>query len=304
VSSVVEFLKSNPVSAALIKSTSTGQGYLAEHAGNVFYLSMVLGAAVRDYVMRERRRQTAASNLAPSLAMDLRPLGLGAMFLDVAMSAIEHVFAPDYELTDEDRRLIHHHPIAGAQMLPDTIPAATKMIVRGHHENYDGSGYPESRPGPSLHVFVRIVRICDAFDAATSQKFYRTPKSPARALWEMSAGPYRKFYDPVLMKVFLSIIQPFPIGSKLTLEDGRLAVVVKYNRKSPFFPTCVIAFDAKGNRLPPEQLLGPINIGEGNDFRIKSSADEDLSYLKELSPPHAQRALGDAFKDLLEMAYP
>jgi hypothetical protein len=304
VSSVVDFLKGNPVSAALINRSVSGQGYLAEHAGNVFYLSMVLGAAVRDYVVRERQRQTSASNLTASVAMDLLPLGLGAMFLDVAMAPLEHVFAPDYELSAEDRKAIFEHPTTGADMLPDTIPAATKMIVRWHHENFDGSGYPHKRPGPSLHVFVRIARICDAFDAATSVKFYQRPKSPVRALWEMSAGPYRKYYDPVLMKVFLSIIQPFPIGARVTLQDGRGAVVVKYNRRSPFFPTVVVAYDEKGQRLTKEQMIGPVNVGEGNDLRLKSFGAEDLSYLHDTAEIQMERSEGSDFKDLLETAYP
>ena len=172
------------MSAALISRNGTEQGYLAEHAGNVFYLSMVLGAAVRDYVVRERQRQTSASNLTHAVAMDLLPLGLGAMFLDVAMTPLEHVFVPGYELSDEDRKLIYEHPSAGADMLPESMPSAAKMIVRWHHENFDGSGYPDKRPGSGLHVFVRIARVCDAFDAATSAKFYSgAPKSPVRALW-------------------------------------------------------------------------------------------------------------------------
>ena len=70
------------------------------------------------------------------------------------------------------------------------MPSAAKMVVRWHHENFDGSGYPDRKPGSSLHVFVRIARICDAFDAATSEKFYKQAKSPVRALWEMTFGPY------------------------------------------------------------------------------------------------------------------
>jgi hypothetical protein len=304
VASVVDFLKTNAVSAALINRNATGHGYFAEHAGNVFYLSMVLGAAVRDYVVRERQRQTAASNLTPSVSMNLMPLGLGAMFLDVAMTPLEHILAPDYQLTEEDRKAIFEHPLVGADMLPDSMPPAAKLIVRGHHENYDGSGYPARRPGSGLHVFVRIARICDAFDAATSVKFYRSARSPARILWEMTAGPYRKYYDPVLMKVFASIIQPFPIGAQLKLQDGRTAVVVRHNRRTPFSPTVVIAFDPQGKRLDKSQLVGPINIGEGNDLKLKSFGNEDLTYVQEIAAAQIDRSQGAAFKDLLETVFP
>jgi hypothetical protein len=120
----------------------------------------------------------------------------------------------------------------------------------------------------------------------------------------MSAGPYRKYYDPVLMKVFLSIIQPFPIGAVLKLKDGCGAVVVKYNCKSPFFPTVVVAFDENGGRLPKEKLVGPINVGEENELALRSMGTEDLTYLHDTAEVQTERSEGYAFKDLLETAFP
>src|SRR5205807_2067615 len=55
---VMNHLQQHPKVAALVPRTRTANGYLAEHAGNVFYLSILLGAAVRDYVIQERVRQT------------------------------------------------------------------------------------------------------------------------------------------------------------------------------------------------------------------------------------------------------
>ena len=304
VSSVIDYLRDNPVSAALINRMKSDESYLAEHAGNVFYLCMVLGSGVKDYVVRERQRQTAASSLSNSLAMDLTPLGLGSMLMDIGMAPLQHLFKPGHELTDKDRAALVEHPSKGAEMLPDFMPSAAKMIVRWHHENFDGSGYPDRKPGSSLHVFVRIARICDAFDAATSEKFYKQAKSPVRALWEMTYGPYRKFYDPVLMKVFASIIQPFPIGAKLKLADGRSAVVVKYNRKTPFQPTVVVAFDANGTRISADKLEPPANVGDGNDLRLESYGAEDLRYVAEMSTTEATAAELGKFGDLMEAAFP
>src|SRR5205807_1798440 len=109
-------------------------------------------------------------------------LGLGAMFMDVGMYPLRHVFEPGYTLTAADWETIHSHPARGADLLPDTLPAGVKQIVRSHHENFDGTGYPNRTPGPDLHLFTRIVRICDAFVAATSHRAYRGAKSAARAL--------------------------------------------------------------------------------------------------------------------------
>lgn len=305
VAGVVEYLKENPVSAALLTRGASDQPYLAEHAGNVFYLSMVLGSAVRDYVVRERQRQTSASHLSHSVAMNLLPLGLGAMFLDIGMVGLQHVFAAGYELTAEDREAIFKHPAIGADMLPESMPAVTRLVVRSHHENFDGSGYPGKRPGDSLHVFVRIARICDAFDAATSDKLYRKAKSAVRVLWEMAAGPYRKCYDPVLMKVFTGVIQPFPIGAKLRLVDGRTAVVVRYNRRAPFQPTVVVAFDERGERYAADKLVGPVNIGDGNALQLAAYGDEDLTYMHDVAVPvETLQFSASTFRELADAAYP
>lgn len=275
---VMEYLQSHPVSAALLNRSLHGDSYLPDHAGNVFYLCMVLGGAVRDYVVRERSRQTAAADLSSAVSMDLLPLGLGAMFMDLGMYSLQHLVGQDGPLSDSERALVREHPVSGADMLPESIPAAARMVVRTHHENFDGSGYPYSLPGPSLHIFTRIARICDAYDAATAGHIYRQAKSPARALWEISSGPYQRFYDPVLSKVLSSLIQPFPIGAKLLLRDGRQAVVVRYNRKCPFQPYGIIAFDRQGLRLPTGELVGPVMLGQG-DLCLDSFAGEDLSFL-------------------------
>ncbi|HEV7299271.1 MAG TPA: HD domain-containing phosphohydrolase [Tepidisphaeraceae bacterium] len=305
--SVIDYLKANPVSAALLRRQNTPDNYLSDHSGSVFYLSIVLGSAIREYVTAERRRQTSAGNLSNSLAMDLTPLGLGAMLMDIAMFSLPQVFKPNYVLTDDDRQLIREHPVAGAEMLPDSLPAGVKMIARCHHENYDGTGYPDAMPGLNLHVFVRIVRICDAFVAVTSDRVHRRSKTPARAMWEMLRGPTARHYDPVLMKVFHSLIQPFPIGGKIRLSDGRYGVVVRYNRRDSFRPQMVIAFDAKGERVPTESLTAPFYPGEGPESSLKlaSFAGEDLSYLDTATPaePLAETDW-DTITTPLEACYP
>jgi HD-GYP domain-containing protein (c-di-GMP phosphodiesterase class II) len=298
---VMDYIAANPVSSALLDQSIDPASPMSGHTGNVFYLSIVLGTAVRDYVMRERRRQTSCNFLSNDVAMNLLPLGLGAMFLDVGMYELQRLYAPGYVLTDADRAAVRNHPTKGADLLPDTLPAGTKMVVRTHHENFDGTGYPNAQPAESLHVFTRIVRICDAFVAATANRAHRGAKPPARVLWEMSRGPYRGRYDPELTKVFTGLIQPFPIGAKLRLRDGRYAVIVRYNHAAPFRPTAMIAFDKDGERLPEGNITGPVTIG-GDEFPLGSFEGEDLSYVRDLdespSPPPVR------FESLVDVAYP
>ena len=279
VTEVMDYLRKNPVSSVLLSHAADASSYLVEHAGSVFYLSMILGCAVRDYIDAERRRRAQCRWLDYRISTDLLPLGLGAMVADLGMFPLQHLFAGDQPLSEDDRQAIREHPGASADMLPSDFPPIARAIVRTHHESFDGSGYPGGMKGDRIHIFTRIVRIADAYDAATATHVYREAKSAARAVWEMSVGPYSRFYDPVLMKVFTRLIQPFPIGAKLRLRDGRYAVVVRYNRQDPFKPTVVIAFDANGKRLPDSKLEGPLSLAEQHSLRIQSFGDEQLSYL-------------------------
>ena len=100
------------------------------------------------------------------------------------------------------------------------------------------------------------------------------------------------------------LIQPFPIGAKLRLADGRYAVVVRYNRKNPFLPSVIIAFDAKGERLPKEEMSPILSLEERNDLYVKSFAGEDLSYLYGADTSYRFVPARKEINTLFEAAYP
>ena len=278
VNELLAYLQANPTSAALVAECLADSNHLSNHTGNVFYLSMLLGSKVLDYVAAERARQVPGAQSKDHLAMDLTPLGLASMIMDLGLLPLQEAFTSGNLLNEKDQEAVRQHPHIGAAMLPETLSPVCRAIVRTHHENVDGTGYPAKLTGEKLHVFARIVRIADAFDAVTSEQFSKEIKSPARAIWEMTQGPFRKCYDPRLMKAFADMIQPFPIGSKLRLRDGRYAAVVKYNRQDPFRPIAIVAFDAQNRPLAREQLRKPFSLAE-SEVRIASFRGEDLSYL-------------------------
>ncbi len=302
VNDLMDFLKGNPTSAALVMECLDGHGHFGTHVGNVFYLSMLLGSSALDYVSAERKRQTRVSGLKEQHAIDLVPLGLAALVMDLSLLQLEHIHKPDRSLSEEDNNAIREHPTASMAMLPESFSSVARTVVRTHHENYAGEGYPNKLPRDKLHVFARILRIADAYCSATSDKVYCNARSPARALWEMTVGPYRRFFDPALMKSFVRLIQPFPIGAKLRLRDNRYAAVVKYNRGNPFRPIVVIAFDEQDRPIPPEKLDKPINLAESNDVRIASFRGEDLSFL--YSALSEEVPMRDRFRQPLDAFYP
>jgi HD-GYP domain-containing protein (c-di-GMP phosphodiesterase class II) len=276
---LLEHLRANRTTAAVLSECLDGDNHIATHAGNVFYLSILLASATLDYVAAENMRLTQLRYIPYTRASDLASLGLGAMLMDLGMLPLRYVYDPQHRLTEQDRQAIRLHPLTGAGALPESISPVARAVVRLHHENAAGLGYPARIPGDRILVFARIARIADAFDSAISSNVYKNALSPARALWEMSVGPYKRFFDPVLMETFARLIQPFPIGAKLRLRDGRYAVVVRYNRRNPFWPTIIVAFDSEGRPIPREQLRKPAPLDACRDLRVASFRGEDLSFI-------------------------
>ncbi|MGD8452712.1 MAG: HD domain-containing phosphohydrolase [Phycisphaerae bacterium] len=298
---VVEFMSRRSSTVALPPTEPDGGPYLPRHVGNTFYLAMRLAGLVPDYMIEERLRQTELKGISRQRLLDLSPLGLGALFIDVGMLPVCRLYDAQRSLTQEEQAQVREHPNVGADLLPDSFPAHARVVVRSHHENQLGTGYPKRLPPERVHVFARIARVADGFDTATSVGTYRQARTPTRALWEMTCGPYADYYDPVLTEAFATLLQPFPIGAKLRLSDGRYAVVVRFNPSDPVLPEVVIAYDRQNRRLPAEQIEGPLSLADEPSLRLVSCGDEDLSYLyfEEVAPA---RVL--PFHTLFDAKYP
>ncbi len=302
---VMRYLDENPVAAILLERTHSSDTYLQEHSANVFYISMVVGNCIKQYIVEERERLANCSRLERSYAMNLTPLAMGCLLHDVGMLDLQDIYRSVGALTADQRARLAEHPLAGERMLPRTLSAVARMVVRTHHENFNGTGYPGGIPGQRLHIFSRIIRVADAFDAATAPRIYKKAKSELRVLWEMNSGPTREHYDPVVTKVLTGMMNPFPVGAKVRLSNGMYGVVVRQNRAAPFHPQVILAFDRNHVRIPPEQLQKPINLSEHHDLTIVSHAGEDVSYIYTESAvaggsAEARRGTAEAFT----FAYP
>ena len=274
---MLDYLQENPVTMALIEQSAGWDSYLQQHCANVFYLSLVIGNTIRNYIRTERQRLTVATYIHNS--MNLTPLATASIFHDIGMVPIEYIYHKDEPLTDDEMLLIREHPRTGADVLPEQIDPMVRQIILNHHENHQGTGYPDGISGDKINIFARIIRIADAYSAAVADKIYCKGKSSALVLYEMIHGAYCRFYDPVVLKVFSNIVPPFPIGAKLTLQNKKCAVVVRHNHTDPFKPHVVIAFDELGDPISHDLIEKPFLLGERKECKLHSFAGRDISFL-------------------------
>lgn len=118
------------------------------------------------------------------------------------------VYRKKEKLSDEEWRTVTAH----AQKSYDILNGVSGMdkiayYILYHHENYDGTGYPEGLKGEKIPLASRILRIADAFDAITSNRPYRKKKQQTEALNELKKCAGRQF-DPHLVEVFTKYTLP------------------------------------------------------------------------------------------------
>jgi diguanylate cyclase (GGDEF)-like protein len=170
-------------------------------------------------ILRERQPELT-EHLAEvaDLAADVgRRLDMGSEELDVVARAAElhdvgKVGIPDRVLEKEgpldgdEWGLIHTHTLIGERIL-GAVPAMAPVskVVRSSHERWDGGGYPDGLAGEAIPLAARIVAVCDAFDAMTTDRPYRDARSPKEALAELRRCAGTQF-DPAIVELFAEVM--------------------------------------------------------------------------------------------------
>ncbi len=165
-------------------------GYTGEHSRSV--VGLALSVADRLELSAERRRN----------------LEFAALLHDVGKIAIpKDVINKPGQLDSREWKLIKTHTVEGQKML-DRVGGFMRdvgLIVRSHHERWDGGGYPDGLTGEAIPLEARIIACCDTWNAMRTDRSYRKALPHATALAElgMSAGSQ---LDPAMVGVLLSIV--------------------------------------------------------------------------------------------------
>jgi diguanylate cyclase (GGDEF)-like protein len=167
----------------------------------------------RQPQLRAHLRETAELALATS-----RELGMGPEALDEVTRAAElhdlgKIAIPDAilekpgPLDKVEWSFMRRHTTIGERILL-AAPALRSVarLVRSSHERWDGAGYPDGLAGEQIPLGARVVAVCDAYHAMTSERPHRSPVTPAEALAELRRCAGTQF-DPAVVDAFGSVLE-------------------------------------------------------------------------------------------------
>lgn len=136
----------------------------------------------------------------------LEHLHIAALLHDIGKIGIpESILNKDGPLSDDENKMIKSHPNIGAMILnPIKELKGAIQGVRYHHENYDGSGYPEGLKGIKIPLIAAIISVADAFDAMTTDRPYRNCLTKQEAINEIKRVSRRQL-NPQVVKALVKI---------------------------------------------------------------------------------------------------
>ena len=201
---------------------------------------------------------------------------LGALLFDLGRFRLPvAMVAKTTKMTDSEFDLFRKHIQFGEQILQkcDGVPKAVYQMLSDHHEKIDGSGYPAGKQDQEISVYGKIAAIIDAYDAMTSEQPHKPSMGPIKAYRQMQKESGLAF-DKQLLTVFLKSIGSIPVGSCVSLSNGRVGFVLTLNKS--FKPSLVRQVYSMTNKA----------FMEASDIELNKSANlrTEVVIEKEVDP--------------------
>ncbi len=183
---------------------------------NYFYRvvqSLVRALEARDPYTKGHSDRVAEYSEKIAFKMGLSPekielLREAALLHDIGKLGVqEMILNKSLDLTDKEREDIRRHPAIGEDILkPVSLDKEILAVVRGHHERYDGKGYPDKISGDNIDLLASIVAVADSYDAMTSHRSYRKDLNKEEATEQLKSNSGTQF-NPKVVDAFLEVLR-------------------------------------------------------------------------------------------------
>ncbi|HEX7079297.1 MAG TPA: HD domain-containing phosphohydrolase [Candidatus Eisenbacteria bacterium] len=196
------------IGAAIDRIRAAGQSPDVE--GTIGSIRAITRARRTHLLSTSRRAVKLAAELGRRLDVtpeSLEVLGYVARIHDVGMLSLgEGFLLSARRYTTEERREVEGHPQAGVQMLRGIeLASLVNEIILGHHEHWDGSGYPRGLAREQIPLASRVLAVVDAFESMTMGRPYRDPLPEDEAVAELRRCSGTQF-DPRVVDAFAALL--------------------------------------------------------------------------------------------------
>jgi HD-GYP domain-containing protein (c-di-GMP phosphodiesterase class II) len=248
---------------------------------NIALAAIFLNQIVGGYAIRHCT-ETAIIVTLIAQAMDKTPsevliVTAAALTMNVGMvRQIELFQGRDSALTSEERALVRRHPADSVDMLRYAGIADEEWLdlVLLHHENDDGSGYPQGRLGDEISQNAKLIGLADRYCAFVSARNYRRSLLPPDALGRLHAERDMPV-DHDIVDHFTTLLGAYPPGTLVRLENGETGVVSDCSA-APAALTVHVLRNGDGTPLPLAEMRSTAEPG----CCIETALDEDSARLR------------------------
>ena len=207
----------------------------------------------------------------------IQELATGAMLMDLGMIGISNsILNKKGELTEQERVTVEQHVNMGYKVLSRAkgLSPLSLEIVQDHHENVDGTGYPNNKTAEQLSMYAKMAKIVDSYDAITAERSYKSAKTPVSA-FKILRSESGSVFDQDLVNEFIKCMGIHPVGTLVKMKSNKLGIVVKSNPVNPIAPS-VNVFYSVGNKCNIEPKIIDLSAKGVTDEIDRSVKPEDF----------------------------
>lgn len=215
---------------------------------------------------------------------DLTNLVTAALLHDIGKLSIpSEILSKPERLTPEEYEIMKSHTVKSYELLSERwdISSQVKTAVLFHHENVDGSGYPNGITGEEQTLFTRILHVADVYDALISKRPYKNPYSPYEAT-EYLMGGCGIMFDRQVVDVLLKYVPLYPKGTSVCLSDGRIGIIYENSGIHNLRPILRMMDGTFLDMTEPQYLSLAITPDTGEDYEEPEKAE--VSRQKMITP--------------------
>ena len=188
---------------------------------------------------------------------ELVDLGISAFFHDFGKTEIPtEILRKPGKLDEREREIIEKHPHLGAEKLIQlkkysSLPLRALNVAMEHHVKEDLGGYPQYKKKKQVNLYSKIVKICDFFDALTTERPYRKKAFSRDDVLRMMMEKSGIEFDSILLKAFVNMIGAYPVGTLVLLHTNEIGVVFEINMEPAFVnrPKVKLITNKNGKKL-------------------------------------------------------